>query len=196
MRIPNGVLNALLATTLITSTAAPALAQAGDAINVAIVGELPTLDPMATTTDLVGDVTQHVFETLFTFDSNFGLTPMLAKDMPSISADGTEYLIKLRSGISFHDGSLMDSADVVASLNRWLVTASRAKSVSDNVVAIEAVDAETVRIKLTKPVGSFLALLSFTNSAAVIMPEEKQEEPYVEIVGTCPYKHVQRNPYQ
>src|SRR3546814_6955943 len=85
---------------LLMTSAAPALAQ-GDAINVAIIGELPTLDPMSTTTDLVGDVTQHIFETLFTFDENYGLTPMLAQDMPQISADGNEYLIKMRSGITF-----------------------------------------------------------------------------------------------
>lgn len=180
---------------LLMASAAPVLAQ-GDAINVAIVGELPTLDPMSTTTDLVGDVTQHIFETLFTFDANYGLTPMLAQDMPQISADGTEYLIKLRSGITFHDGSAMDSADVVASLNRWLATASRAKLVSESIEAIEAVDAETVRIKLNKPSGSFLALLSFTNSAAVIMPEEKLADPLVEFIGTGPFKLGERKPDQ
>ena len=182
-------------TTSIVAT--PVLAQnSGGVINVAIVGELPTLDPMATTTDLVGDVTQHIFETLFTFDANFGLTPMLAQDMPEISSDGTEYLIKLRTGITFHDGSAMDSADVVASLNRWLATASRAKLVSDSVETIEAVDPETVRIKLNKPSGSFLALLSFTNSAAVIMPEEKLADPLVETIGTGPYMLSERKPDQ
>jgi peptide/nickel transport system substrate-binding protein len=194
----SGLARVALGASLLTSVAAmPALAQqAGGAINIAIVGELPTLDPMATTTDLVGDVTQHVFETLYTFDSNFGLTPMLAQDMPEISADGTEYLIKLRTGITFHDGSSMDSADVVASLNRWLATASRAKGIAGSIEAIEAVDAESVRIKLNKPVGSLLALLSFTNSAAVIMPEEKLADPLVETIGTGPYKLGERKPDQ
>ncbi|MGN6305627.1 MAG: ABC transporter substrate-binding protein, partial [Mesorhizobium sp.] len=39
----------------------------GGVIDVATVGEPPTLDPMASTADLVGIVTQHIFETLYTF---------------------------------------------------------------------------------------------------------------------------------
>ena len=36
--------------------------------------------------------------------------------MPEISADGLVYTIPLRQGITFHDGSKMDSSDVLASL--------------------------------------------------------------------------------
>ena len=39
-------------------------AEKGGVINVATIGEPPTLDPMASTADLVGIVTQHIFETL------------------------------------------------------------------------------------------------------------------------------------
>ncbi len=37
----------------------------GGVINVATIGEPPTLDPMTSTADLVGIVTQHIFETLY-----------------------------------------------------------------------------------------------------------------------------------
>jgi peptide/nickel transport system substrate-binding protein len=168
----------------------------GGVINVATIGELPTLDPMVTTTDLVGNITQHIFETLYTFDAKFGITPMLAESMPEISADGTTYVIKLRSGVHFHDGSVMTSEDVVASLQRWLKLASRAKTVSDSIEKIEAVDPDTIRIKLNKPSGSLLALLSFTNSAAVIMPKGHMENPLVSPVGTGPYKLKERKPDQ
>jgi peptide/nickel transport system substrate-binding protein len=75
----------------------------GGVINVATVGEPPTLDPMVSTADLVGIITQHFFETLFTFDKNWKVTPLLAEAMPEISADGKVYTIKLRSGVTFHD---------------------------------------------------------------------------------------------
>ena len=47
----------------------PALAQArrGGAANIATIGEPPTLDPMDSPADVVGMISQHMFETLYTW---------------------------------------------------------------------------------------------------------------------------------
>src|SRR5262245_22654432 len=58
----------LVATALIAAPSFAAAQEKGGVINVATIGEPPTLDPMASTADLVGIVTQHIFETLYTFD--------------------------------------------------------------------------------------------------------------------------------
>ena len=104
----------------LTTLSAPAFSAPtpvkGGTISVATIGEPPTLDPMSSTADLVGILTQHFFETLYTFDAQWNLTPLLADKMPEISADGLVYTIPLRQGITFHDGSKMDSSDVLASL--------------------------------------------------------------------------------
>ena len=165
----------------------PVLAQAGGVINVATIGEPPTLDPMVSTADLVGIVTQHFFETLFTFDKDWKVTPLLAASLPEVAEGGKVYTIKLRQGIKFHDGSDMTSEDVVASLKRWMEQASRGKQVAGNVDKLEAVDPSTVRLTLKTPYAPLLALLSFNNSAAVIMPSEKMDVPMKEPVGTGPY---------
>ncbi len=106
----------LAATVLISAPCLAFAAERGGVVNVATIGEPPTLDPMASTADLVGIVTQHIFETLYTFDKNWKVAPLLAESLPEMSADGKTYTIKLRSGISFHDGSQMNAEDVVASL--------------------------------------------------------------------------------
>ena len=171
----------------------PVLAQGkGGVINVATVGEPPTLDPMVSTADLVGIITQHFFETLFTFDKNWKVTPLLAEAMPEISADGKVYTIKLRQGVTFHDGSTMTSADVVASLKRWMEVASRGKQTAGFVESVEAVDGSTVKLTLKSPYAPLLALLAFNNAAAVIMPAGKMENPMKEPVGTGPYKLKER----
>ena len=77
--------------------------------------------------DLVGIVTQHIFETLFTFDKDWKVTPLLAAAMPEVAEGGKVYTIKLREGVKFHDGTDMTSEDVVASLKRWTEQASRGK---------------------------------------------------------------------
>lgn len=179
---------------------APALAAGpvkGGTISVATIGEPPTLDPMASTADLVGILTQHIFETLYTFDAKWNLTPLLAEKLPEVSEDGKVYTITLRKGITFHDGSAMDSADVLASLKRWLATASRGKQTAPLVAGIEAPDAHTVRITLTQPYAPLTALLAMNNSAAAIMPSEKIAGPTLtEFVGTGPYQLKARVPDQ
>ncbi|QDY71004.1 ABC transporter substrate-binding protein (plasmid) [Qingshengfaniella alkalisoli] len=165
-------------------------------IDVAIIGEPPTLDPMMSTADVVSIVTQHFFETLYTFDENWAVVPLLAQDMPEISEDGLTYRIPLREGITFHDGSTMDSADVVASLQRWLKVSTRGKGVAEQVAGIETDGANTVVITLTESYSPLLSLLAFSNAAAMIVPEEVLGEELSAIVGTGPYKLEEHLPDQ
>lgn len=168
----------------------------GGVINVATVGEPPTLDPMVSTADLVGIVSQHIFETLFTFDKNWKVTPLLADTMPDISADGKTYTIKLRTGVKFHDGSEMTSEDVVASLTRWTKIASRGKQTASIIDSISAADPATVKIVLKQPYAPLLSLLAFNNSAAIIIPAKHQEDPMTSFIGTGPYMLKERKPDQ
>ena len=85
---------------------------------------------MMSTQDVVSIVPQHFIETLYTFDSKWNIAPLLAETLPEISADRKTYRIKLREGITFHDGSAMDGADVVASLERWKTQSTRGKGVA------------------------------------------------------------------
>ncbi|MFJ7355990.1 ABC transporter substrate-binding protein [Phyllobacterium sp. NPDC097923] len=182
----------LLGSALIALSPAAFAQTKGGVINVATIGEPPTLDAMASTADLVGIVSQHIFETLYTFDENWNPTPLLAASLPEISADGKIYTIKLRTGVKFHDGTDMDSADVVASLKRWTQIASRGKQVAPLITSIDAVDASTVRITLNAPHAPLLSLLAFNNAAAIILPSEKQQNPMTDPVGTGPYKLKER----
>ncbi|WP_432288589.1 ABC transporter substrate-binding protein (plasmid) [Aminobacter sp. BA135] len=188
------VVSALAA--LSTASAAYAEPTKGGIINVATVGEPPTLDAMVTSTDLVGMISQHIFETLFTFDKNWNVAPLLAESLPEVSDDGTVYTIKLRQGVVFHDDTQFDAADVVASLDRWMKLAGRGKQIAPTVKQIEAVDQSTIRITLTKPYSALPALLAFNNSAAIMLPSEKQADPMVEVIGTGPYQLKERKPDQ
>ncbi|MGI6851542.1 ABC transporter substrate-binding protein [Mesorhizobium sp. 1B3] len=168
----------------------------GGVVNVATIGELTTLDPMTATGDLLGMVTQHFFETLYTFDKNWNVAPLLAEALPEVSADGKVHTIKLRQGITFHDGSAMTSEDVVASLKRWLAVASRGKLVAANLEKLEAVDDYTIELTLKQPFAPLAVLLAFNNSAAVVLPSEKIAETLSEYVGTGPYMIKERKPDQ
>lgn len=188
--------SALLSAVLIWPAAA---GFAQGVVNVAIVGDPDTLDPMVSTKDVVSIVTQHVVETLYTFDANWSVAPLLAAAMPEISNDGLTYVIPLREGVTFSDGSSMDAGDVVASLNRWLAIASRGKTVADKVSSVEATGENEVTITLSAPYSPLLSLLAFSNSAAAVYPEEivpEGDAPIADVVGTGPYIYGEHVPDQ
>ena len=104
------------------STALPvwqARAQSISVLNIATTGDPGPLDPTPVTSDMLSEITQLFYETLYIFAPDFGIAPLLAAALPEISDGGKRYVIKLRSGVPYHDGSTMNADDVVASLQRW-----------------------------------------------------------------------------
>jgi peptide/nickel transport system substrate-binding protein len=166
----------------------------GGAITIATIGEPPTLDPMESTADVVGLIAQHVFETLYTWGDGWRIVPLLAASDPQISDDGKTYTIPLRTGVRFHDGQVMTSADVLASLQRWMRVAVRGRQTAEITESVTAPDANTIRIVLKQPYAPLLALLSLQTSAAIILPANKQPTPLTEFVGTGPYQFRERQP--
>jgi len=86
-----------------------------------------------------------------------------------MTPDGLTYTFTLRSGVQFHDGSPLSSADVVATYNRVIFPpmgiVSLLKDRFPFVAKIEAVDPLTVKFTLSQPSGIFLLLLSQTEMA-------------------------------
>ncbi|WP_243658117.1 ABC transporter substrate-binding protein [Paraburkholderia sp. BL9I2N2] len=169
----------------------------GDVITDAIVGEPPTLDPMTTTADVVVSPSEHIFETLFTFDSQWRVRPLLAESMPTISGDGLTYIIPIRKDVIFQDGSKMTSDDVVASLARWERAATSGKEASVHIDGIRATNDHTVTIKLKEPFTPLLSLLAKQVSAAVIVPKANiKGDQLTKLIGTGPYRLAEHKPDQ
>jgi peptide/nickel transport system substrate-binding protein len=183
---PMKVLTALAAATLLAFSAQ---AQ-NDRLEVATIGEPPGLDTMMPYGILAQHIGKHVFENLFTFDGDWLPVPHLARDF-EMSDDGTVYTFHLREGVPFHDGSMLDADDVVASLGRWIANESTAKSLVEPVlVSLEAVDPSTVRLELSEPVAPLVAMLAA--DAAPIYPASVVEtygaDPIQDFIGTGPYR--------
>ena len=60
---------------------------------------------------------KNVQETMVEITAEGDIIPMLAESW-EVSADGLVYTFKIRSGVKFHDGSDLDSADVVYSMKK------------------------------------------------------------------------------
>lgn len=198
MKTPKLNRREFLATTAATALlpAASAHAQSGSVANIATIGEPGQLEPMLFTADLLTTIQQHFYETLYGFDTKFHPRPVLAADMPAISADATTYTIKLRTGVPFHDGTIMTSDDVVACLKRYFAISPRGKPAGAYVTEVSNPDPATVVIKLKQPYSPLLPLLAYFSAPAVVMPKRLalSNEPVKEFIGTGPYKLIEHAP--
>ena len=90
-------------------------AYAGD-LRIGRATEQGSLDPLYS--DLGSDVAtaENAFESMIRFDSKLRIHPSLATEWKLV--DPLTWEIKLRSGVTFHDGSPLTADDVAYSLNR------------------------------------------------------------------------------
>ncbi|MFT4042776.1 MAG: ABC transporter substrate-binding protein [Gordonia sp. (in: high G+C Gram-positive bacteria)] len=88
----------------------------------------------------------------------------------TISPDGKAYTFKLRTDVTFSDGTPFNSDAVVANVNGWLAAQKEkagiyGASYISNVVGAKAIDPSTVEVDLSAPNLSFLQATATTNLA-------------------------------
>ena len=168
-------------------------ASAETILRYATISEPPSLDVQMGTASVASLISQHMFETLYAFDSAFEPTPLLVES-DKVEDGGKTLVIALRKGVPFHNGEEMTAKDVVASLKRWGAHGSRGKLLLKTAESIEATGSHEVTIKLPEPNGAWRNLLAFPNGGPVIYPaaivEAAGAEPISKdnYIGTGPYK--------
>lgn len=167
-----------------------------------------SLDPARCFDVSTGNVLYQVFDGLVRFDTILNPVPSLAESW-KVSRDGLHYTFRLRPGVVFHDGSTLDSADVVYSFLRLFEIAKRTPILGiDSLrlvdgaiarldgdesapVAIVAKDPLTVEIRLRQPAPFFLASLADTRLSIVPSETVKRignDEFGKNPVGTGPFE--------
>lgn len=147
-------------------------AAAKDDITVAIQLEPPHLDPTSAAAGAIDSVLySNVFEGLTRFMSDGSVVPGLAESW-EISDDGLTYTFRLRSGVTFHDGTTMDAEDVKFSLDRIIAedSANAQKALYAAISEVTVVDPQTVEVKLSEPNGNMIFNLAW-GDAVIVAPE-------------------------
>jgi len=173
----------------------------GGVLRVGLNGEPPTLDAHWTTADLTEVPADHIFEGLYTLDNANRPVPLLAEGLPTVSRDGLTHTIKLRQGVTFHNGKELTSDDVVASLSRWGKQSVYGKALFAQVVDIRAADKYTVELKLKQPSPIVLMALAVPNNFGAIYPKEIADKfppqtKITEFIGTGPFRLAEWKPDQ
>ncbi|MEO6269228.1 MAG: ABC transporter substrate-binding protein [Lautropia sp.] len=151
----------------------------------------PTLDPHFSTSIATRNVAMHIFEQLVTRDENNEVIPELAQQW-QVSPDGLTYTFKIRTGVKFHNGKTLTSADVKASFERYQRMAL-AKVTLKPVVSMQAPDPATFVMTVDHPQPVFLEELSAFVVPIAIIPAEQadREGGKLEMIGTGPFQFVE-----
>ncbi len=122
-------------------------------------------------------LTGLLYEGLFALNGELAPEPVLCESF--VTGDGVNYELKLREGVRFHDGSLMDTDDVTYSLNIARGSAKFAARLED-IASVGVADEMTVSIRLKEANYMLPSLLDVP-----IIKNGQADEP--EPAGTGPY---------
>lgn len=131
-----------------------------------------TMDPMDTSDTLSGGVQRLIMDGLFGFNDEMEIIPMLAESYEA-NDEATEYVIYLRKGISFTDGTPFNAEAAKANFDRWgdkELGLKRTTLLCNVLESVEIVDEYTVKATLSEPFGAFIATLA--HPACVLMSPE------------------------
>ena len=132
--------------------------QAPNVLVEALVGQIRKLNPLLALYNPVDrDITTLIFEGLTTTDDYGEIVPQLAASW-TVTPDGLEYIVTLRDDVLWQDGVPFSAADVVFTMQLMSdpdFPGPRVLYDFWRTVEVEALDAQTVRFRLTQPLASF-----------------------------------------
>jgi peptide/nickel transport system substrate-binding protein len=135
--------------------AAPLRPSAGGVLRSTLGAEPTTLDPHRAVSLFDYDVKDAVFSPLISDDFLDGAKGALAESWES--PDASTYIFKLRRGARFHDGSPVNADAVKFTFERVAAhSIGLFRSIPDQVSSVDAVDPQTVRVRLKAPNAAFL----------------------------------------
>ena len=177
-----------------SSDAPAAAAPAEDKMfNIVLTAAFTGFDPLRTNDSASTYVNAQIYETLYRIDPKTGeYNCLLAAALPEFSDDGLTATVKLREGISFHNGEPFNSAAV---MNTFALIkdpdfGSARASIANSIDTMEGPDDYTIVFHLKYEDGVLTAKLAHTNSAIVPPEAQKTQDLMVQPVGTGPYKFV------
>lgn len=170
-------------------------ADSPDSLTLLLPRDIQQLDPR-----YVGDiyglkVSRLIFASLTRIDPiTLETVPDLARELRVIG--DAEYVVELKPGLRFSDGSVLDAEDVVATYRSMVDPAmqSRYASTYQRVASVKAIDPLTVSFRLTGPHASFPTDLE----VPILRAEDASRRLSIErgdlLIGAGPYVLARRQP--
>jgi len=184
----------LFITALALGALLAAPAHAAKDVVFAVASTFTTTDPYDANDTLSQAMAKSFYEGLYGFDKDMKMIPVLAESY-EVSKDGLTYIVKLRKGVKFHDGTDFNAAAVKANFDRVTNPDNKLKryGLYSNIGKTEVVDDYTAKITLKTAFSAFLNNLAHP-SGVMISPAAMAKygkDISANPVGTGPFKFVE-----
>ena len=174
---------------------ASAARKKGGALKVGLTGGSgsDTLDPHKGLTYLDTARAQSLYQPLLQLNTQAQTEFMLAEEI-SPHGSTSEWIIRVRPGITFHDGKPLGADDVIFTLNRIITQKfSGANSLGPiDVKGLKKLDSRTVLVPMTSPYGSFIDQLAYWYYLYIVPTGFNPNKPN----GTGPFVYQSFTPGQ
>jgi peptide/nickel transport system substrate-binding protein len=151
------------------------LAAQAQTLRIGLAEDPDVLDPTLARSFVGRVVVAGLCDKLFDIDEKLNIVPQLATAY-EWSADSKTLTLKLRPGVSFHDGEKLDAAAVKFNIERHKTMAgSNRRGELAPVASVEVVDPGTVRLHLSAPFSPLLAQLA-DRAGMMVSPKAAQSE--------------------
>ena len=159
---------------LLTFAAVLATATQAQTLRIGLAEDPDVLDPTLARTFVGRVVFAALCDKLFDIDEKLAIVPQLATSY-EWSGDNKALTLKLRSGVTFHDGEKLDAAAVKYNLERHkTMPGSNRRGELALVTTVDVIDPSTVRLNLSAPFSPLLAQLA-DRSGMMVSPKAAQE---------------------
>ncbi|SHK32003.1 peptide/nickel transport system substrate-binding protein [Roseomonas rosea] len=158
--------------------------------------DLAFTDPIYATAYVTRNHALMVYDTLYGVNNRLEASPQMVEGH-RIEQDGLRWEMKLRNGLTWHDGERVLARDCVASIRRWATRDAMGDALMQASDEISAADDRTIVLRLKRPCPWIpYALGKVATSVCAMMPERLVTDvsgfkPVTEVVGSGPFRFLQ-----
>jgi peptide/nickel transport system substrate-binding protein len=186
--------NPLRVTLAFAALALASFGAAAQTLRIGLAEDPDVLDPTLARSFVGRVVFTALCDKLFDIDEKLQIVPQLATSY-EWSADSKALTMKLRQGVTFHDGEKFDAAAVKYNIERHkTMPGSNRRGELAPVTTVDVLDPSTVRLNLSAPFAPLLAALA-DRAGMMVSPKAAQAEGDkfgAKPVCSGPFKFVER----